>query len=83
MSIQNADDHGWRSDAACLQYPPEMFYPEKNEAARAARRVCLSCPVAEQCIDTAIANHDYWGIHGGLTEKPLRRYAATLRRTAA
>lgn len=83
MSNQYADDHGWRADAACLQYPAEMFYPDPQESAAAARKVCAGCPVAAECIEMALTHRDFYGIHGGLTEKPLRRLAASRRETAA
>jgi WhiB family redox-sensing transcriptional regulator len=38
---------------------------EKDDAAE-AKRICAICPVAQQCLDYAMATKERWGIWGGL-----------------
>jgi len=69
----------WHAEAACrglhAEGGPNTFFPEgKNMAAvrehRAARAICDSCPVTEQCAAAGLG--EYYGIWGGLSEKQRR-----------
>ena len=68
----------WIDRAACLQADPDAFYPEKGGSSRAAKRVCHTCPVQNDCLSYALANDERFGIWGGLSERERRR----LRRPA-
>ncbi|MFI9787365.1 WhiB family transcriptional regulator [Kitasatospora sp. NPDC051984] len=64
-------DHSWTTDAACAGSPsPDRFYslPKETKQTAAAKSVCRSCPVSEQCLEEALDLNDRWGIRGGLTE---------------
>lgn len=57
-SIYRAD---WRSDAACRDWPTEMFFPERGSDSRSnehsatvARAVCALCPVRLPCLMVAL-----------------------------
>lgn len=59
------------TDAACATAPLEVFFPEgrnKREQEYAAKVICASCPIQEQCLRYAIENSEL-GIWGGTTEE--------------
>lgn len=62
---------GWQTDALCLQFDPDLFFPDKGNPAQGqrARQVCAACPVRADCLTYGMA--DQHGIYGGLT--PLER----------
>ena len=60
----------WMADAVCAQTDPELWFPERGEPAHAARDICATCPVCEQCLAWAMAQegdlqrafrHGIWG----------------------
>lgn len=71
----------WRDLAACLGHDPDLFFPagETGPAAeqiRAAKRVCASCEVQDECLTYAVETNQVAGVWGGLTEderRPVRR----------
>lgn len=76
----------WVADALCAQTDPELFFPEKGEPARPAKKVCASCDVRAQCLAWALETQQRHGIWGGLSERerrPLRRQLTQQRRAAA
>ena len=77
----------WRTDAACAPgsgVDPEVFFPIgetwDGQATRVARAkvVCWSCPVASECLTSALASNDNYAIAGGMTptERRALRQAA-------
>lgn len=83
------DYQPWMDQAVCAQTDPDRFFPEKNESAEPAKRVCRTCPVAGECLEFALANREPFGVWGSLstTERkkllePRGRYEnATLKAT--
>ena len=73
------DGPAWRDDALCAQTDPEAFFPEKGGSTREAKKICAGCPVRAECLESALANDERFGIWGGLSERERRR----LRRSAA
>lgn len=74
-------DSGWRSQAACRDADPELFFPAGRDAASAdaAAEICQTCPVIDACLRHAIVHREQHGIWGGLTpfeRRPLYRLAA-------
>jgi WhiB family redox-sensing transcriptional regulator len=75
------DDADWPQHAACAGQQGSLFYPPvrgERKAARIARErqakaVCASCTVRSDCLNTAIANGERYGIWGGLTDVERRR----------
>lgn len=72
----------WRTDAACRDADPAIFYPSPPKGRRpdaaipaveydAARAICNQCPVKDPCLDFAMAaeNGQRYGMFGGLTER--------------
>lgn len=72
----------WREDALCAQTDPALFFPDKGGSTREAKRVCASCPVRIQCLESALDNDERHGIWGGLSEVDLRKIRRA-RRAAA
>jgi WhiB family redox-sensing transcriptional regulator len=69
----------WMDSGLCTQTDPDMFFPEKNQSARDAKRICDVCPVANQCLTYALTNGFNSGVWGGLSAAER----AKLRRAAA
>lgn len=80
----------WRTDAACAPgsgIDPDVFFPVgemwkdtplDRENARQAKAVCWVCPVAAECLTSALACGDDHAIAGGMTpdeRRALRRNA--------
>ena len=48
-----------------LFYPEDISDPQRREAAtRAAKRICKTCPIMEQCFTYALETHQRYGIWG-------------------
>jgi WhiB family redox-sensing transcriptional regulator len=84
------DDSGWRDRAACRDSAPDLFFPVGStgaalEEARAAKAVCGTCAVREQCLAFALETNQEAGIWGGASEeerRALRRHLLAGRRAA-
>lgn len=55
------------ADPLCMQIDPELWFPEKGDANRAAIRFCGQCPVQQACLRYALKTDQKYGIWGGLT----------------
>lgn len=69
----DTDNLTWRAGALCAQTDPDLWFPDKGGSSRAARRLCGSCEVRQDCLDEALARDERHGIWGGLTEPERRR----------
>lgn len=67
----------WMNKAACRGIATSLFYAESaGESAADAKRLCIKCPVRDDCLAHALQNVERFGIWGGLTpheRRPLRR----------
>lgn len=80
----------WRDSAACVNHPPELWFPVRLENTGNARRddptiaaalaVCHSCPVETECRRWAISNGEDWGIWGGTLPADRRDATGRARR---
>lgn len=77
----------WRSKAACIGAPQEVFFPTgrkfTNKSWALARSFCAVCPVREQCLDVAIAvdvSEDRWGMFGGMTPSERKYHRRRMNR---
>ncbi|MCT1835144.1 WhiB family transcriptional regulator [Kocuria palustris] len=68
----------WQAQALCRDEDPELFFAGGYHSV-VARRICARCPVVDQCLSTAIAQHEHFGIWGGLG--PQQRTAMVARRS--
>lgn len=63
----------WRARAECLKSTvPDAWFTEcvtvhGREVAEYALGFCRRCPVQAECLATALAMDERWGIWGGLT----------------
>lgn len=63
----------WMEDALCAQTDPEAFFPDKGGSTREAKATCRRCPVQFECLETALANEERFGIWGGVSERDRRK----------
>lgn len=75
-----ADDvPDWRESAACVRQDLNLFFPVSTVGAAAqqqvaaAKRVCASCPVQQDCLEWSLDVGPEFGIFGGCTEIERRR----------
>ncbi len=74
----------WRARAACRGLGPSLFYPEDLEGddVRRAKELCSRCAVVADCLATAVAAGERYGIWGGATPRERRRLKRTAAKTA-
>jgi WhiB family redox-sensing transcriptional regulator len=72
----------WRSDAACRDLDPKIWFPGRGADVRKAQAICATCPVSAPCLEFAVVNAEEFGIWGGLCERKRRniRWSRGLRR---
>lgn len=63
----------WSDAAACRSEDPALFHPDGSTGCwlrviERAKAVCRRCPVADACLNDALASRDPDSIRGGLTE---------------
>jgi WhiB family redox-sensing transcriptional regulator len=63
---------GWADLAACREVDPELFFPDRGSAPKAAKRICAGCSVKEPCLEDALRVGRTGGVWGGLSEKERR-----------
>src|SRR5690349_16680836 len=58
LGMPRSRDTDWHLDAVCATTDPELFFPNDGDrhAARRARELCATCPVAQQCLEFALSN---------------------------
>lgn len=64
----------WREEALCQGDTEGLFFPDPSDIGRvaAAKAVCMSCPVIDECLAYAIETDQPDGIWGGFTPKERR-----------
>jgi WhiB family redox-sensing transcriptional regulator len=63
----------WMAAGKCHELPPEIFFPSDGIGVQEAQRICAECPVAEACLEYALANRIDHGVWGGRSERERRR----------
>jgi WhiB family transcriptional regulator, redox-sensing transcriptional regulator len=71
ITLWRLDD--WRQWALCAEVDPDAFFPEKGESTRAAKDICRRCLVRIECLRSALANDERFGVWGGLSDRERRR----------
>ena len=71
----DADDAGWQERALCAQTDPEAFFPEKGGSTREAKKVCLTCDVRTECLESALMNDEPYPV--GCSSPGLRIILST------
>ncbi|MFD1858488.1 WhiB family transcriptional regulator [Aeromicrobium phragmitis] len=69
------ESYEWQWDGACMGVDSSVFFsPEAERGAKrqrreeAAKALCATCPVIEQCREHALRVQEPYGVWGGLTE---------------
>ena len=70
------DTWEWQFRAACRDTDRDLFFAPPGERGlrrefrvTAAKRVCASCPVLDECRDFALRTAQEYGVWGGLAEE--------------
>lgn len=70
------DFWNWQSQGLCNSMDSDLFFHPEGERGGPRRRrierakaICAQCPVIEQCRTYALANHEAYGVWGGLSEE--------------
>jgi WhiB family transcriptional regulator, redox-sensing transcriptional regulator len=71
----------WFDDAACRGADTTVFFPPSDAHADAAKTICATCPVREECLEFALETRPPDGVWGGLT--PIERHRLIRRRQKA
>lgn len=62
-------DEDWRTEGACRQgHDPELWYPSSTREGQVGVAICHTCPVAQVCLNYALAHDERHGTWGGFTE---------------
>ena len=52
---------------------PGGVLPREGWSTREAKKVCLTCEVRNDCLESALSNDERFGIWGGLSERERRK----------
>ena len=82
------NDGEWRTQAACRNLDPELFFPLGTNAQQIeqAKQVCGACAVRAECLEFALVTNQDHGVWGGASEderRKLRRQWLTQQRRQA
>ncbi|WP_043500215.1 WhiB family transcriptional regulator [Georgenia sp. SUBG003] len=65
----------WQYEGACREADPNLFFHPEGERGgtrrrrdEAAKAICATCPVIEQCREHSLAVREPYGVWGGLSE---------------
>ena len=61
----------WMDDAVCAQVGTEMFFPIPGGSTAAAKAVCGTCEVRQECLAFALRTGQRYGIWGGYAARHL------------
>ena len=67
-TIRLEPDTAWERDATCAGGDPgsaRLFFSDEITEIAEAKRICSTCPVIVECLDTALARGEQWGVWGG------------------
>jgi len=81
-AAETAPESDFFADAACQGADTSVFFPVSDTFAGEAKAICAQCPVAEQCLEYAIATHQSDGVWGGLTSTERHRVVRRRQKVA-
>lgn len=61
----------WMRHAACVETDVD-FFRESAKRVRAAKAICVGCPVRGECLDYALEHEIAFGIWGGTVPRERR-----------
>ena len=53
------------TDLPCRVHDPELWFAESPTDVEFAKALCAACPLAEMCLESALARREPWGVWGG------------------
>ncbi|HUW04611.1 MAG TPA: WhiB family transcriptional regulator [Acidimicrobiales bacterium] len=56
-------------DAACAEYPIDVFFPDRGEPTEPAKAICAGCLVSEECAGFALERIDLAGVWAGRSQR--------------
>ncbi len=67
----------WRELGSCRKLDTNQFFPigqtgEAEVKIARAKKVCVGCPVRQECLDFAITTNQEYGVWGGHSEEERR-----------
>lgn len=62
-------DPDWKIDAGCQEIGTDLFFPDEGEKVPHVKAICRACGVQPECLATAIATGEAYGIWGGFTHR--------------
>ena len=62
-------DTEWMNAGKCKDLSPGIFFPSDGVGVQAAQRICAECPVADACLEYALAERVDHGVWGGQSER--------------
>lgn len=68
----------WHTQALCIGVDPAVFFPGSGVNGRAAKRICMACPVRAACLAEALRCGDEHGIRGGTSAKERSKLRASV-----
>ena len=69
----NLEHRAWMLDAKCRHMDTAVFFPTRHETAVAAKKICETCPVKDDCLEYALEWTDLVGIWGGTSGRERRQ----------
>ena len=81
-AAQTAPETDFFEEAACRGADTAVFFPVSDTYADEAKAICATCPVAEQCLEYAVATHQTDGVWGGMTALERHRLVRRRQRVA-
>lgn len=67
------------ADAACTEYPTDLFFPPSGTDGREAKQICAECPSRAACLDWALEVREPFGVFGGMTAAERYRLLRKMR----
>jgi WhiB family redox-sensing transcriptional regulator len=85
------DSVSWQERGRCRDLDPDLFFPpveaesseQRHAREGAAKAVCSSCPVRQECLTWALTNRERLGVWGGHTERERQLLTASRRSRTA
>ncbi len=51
----------------CSEVDPDLWFPDVSDTSRIAKSLCAGCPVTAECLESALARDERFGVWGGMT----------------
>lgn len=77
-AIHPAVDVSWHEEALCASVGSDLWFPDKGESVKEAKRICRACPVRAECLDYALTWEQRFGVWGAASERDRRRLLRAL-----